>query len=429
MSVLYDKGPVVIGGGAAGLAACLTLEEAGYSPLLIEASDRLGGRLRTERLPDGTPVDRGFQVLQSAYPELQRWVDFEALDCTAFVPGAQVYLRGKWRTLADPRRALDWLPATLLSGIGNWSDRIKVLRLVLALQRCPTEDIQNGHFGGKVRSQSTPQPGPWALKSTANFLKEWGFSREFVADFLRPFFSGIFLEGSLETPAAQFQYTFRMLADGHVVRPKGGMEALVAQLASKLTRTEVKLGCRVEELTARGLRVNGALKPLQQGAVVAAPGVHQDYPTGQWNACINAVLQTRARRFGKPVIGLISEARKVTNFHFMEDLEGPQGSGRVNVTALLQPEETAEEAMVHIRNELLCAGVECGEVEWSALVRQALPCGRPVGDEPGGLVLDEGVFGAGDALLAPSLDGAMRSGRRAALAVVDWLNRTKQPHS
>ena len=428
----FDNRPVVIGGGAAGLAACLTLEEAGYSPLLIEASDRLGGRLRTESLPDGTPVDRGFQVLQAGYPELSRWVDFETLECTAFVPGARVFLRGKWRVLADPRRALNWLPATLMSGIGNWSDRFKVLRLVFKLQACPTEDIQNGHFAAQMDRKHTGKPlglGPWAHKSTRSFLADWGFSDAFVADFLKPFFSGIFLEGALDTPAAQFQYTFRMLADGQVVRPKGGMAALVHHLASQLKRTEVKLGCRVEALEEGGVMVEGNRLSLSKGAIVATAGVHESYPLGQWNACVNVVCQTKARRFGKPVIGLIPAAQKVTNFHFMEDLEGSQGLGRINVTALLHPQETFEEAMVVIRKELLDAGIACGDVEWSAMIQQALPRIQSVGSAQMGSELEDGIFGAGDALLAPSLDGAMRSGRLAAEALTSWLNNRENQHS
>ena len=94
--------PVVVGGGAAGLIACLTLEKAGHSPLLLEADDQLGGRLRTETLSDGTRVDVGFQILLTAYPELQKWADIEALDPVRFVPGAKVHYRGRWKTVADP---------------------------------------------------------------------------------------------------------------------------------------------------------------------------------------------------------------------------------------------------------------------------------------------------------------------------------------
>ena len=103
-----NKRPIVVGGGAAGLIACLALEEAGHSPLLLEAGSDLGGRLKTEHMSDGTPVDVGIQVLFTAYPELQRWVDFDQLDAVRFVPGAKVFQRGRWRTLADPRRRQQW---------------------------------------------------------------------------------------------------------------------------------------------------------------------------------------------------------------------------------------------------------------------------------------------------------------------------------
>jgi len=423
----FDKRPVVIGGGAAGLAACLTLEQAGISPLLIESSDRLGGRLRTDRLPDGTPVDRGFQVLQTGYPELRRWVDFDALECAEFVPGALVFVRGKWRALADPRRALGWLPATLGSGIGSWSDRFKVLRLVFRLQRAAPAELQNGHFGRPKRIDSALAPkelGRWAHSSTASFFKEWGFSDAFVKEFLGPFFSGIFLEGLLETPAAQFHYTFLMLSSGKVVRPKAGMEALVEQLAAQLTSTEVMLGCRVQAGTDTQFEVDGQPLSIAKGAILAVPGLHPAHPEVKWNACLNAVFQTSTSRFGKPVIGLIPGAEKVTNLHFMEDLEGAQGKGRVNVTALYPNEgETLESAIRAIRTELHGAGVECGELEWSAVVHHALPRICPVGNSTAGLALEEGLFGAGDALMAPSLDGAMRSGRMAAEALIEWIHR------
>ena len=102
--------PIVVGGGAAGLAACLTLESLGFAPLLLEASDRLGGRLRTDRMEDGTPVDRGFQILLTAYPELERWADIPALDPVAFVPGARIRSGTRWKTVADPRRSSSVCP-------------------------------------------------------------------------------------------------------------------------------------------------------------------------------------------------------------------------------------------------------------------------------------------------------------------------------
>ena len=223
MTAPIDR-PVIIGGGAAGLAACLTLEAAGMS-LLLESSDRLGGRLRTEVMPDGMPVDVGFQVLLTAYPELQRWVDVDALDPVRFVPGAKIREGGRWRTLADPRRRPSLLLPTLTSGIGAWSDRWRILRMVSRVLRGPAERVQAQVIAG----------------TTMDHLKSEGFSGSFIRDFLQPFFSGIFLDRRLSPPPAQFRYTLRMFAQGDVVRPKGGIEALVHQLQGRLEKTEVRL--------------------------------------------------------------------------------------------------------------------------------------------------------------------------------------------
>ena len=412
------KGPVVVGGGAAGLAACLTLEAAGQRPTLLEAADVLGGRLATERLPDGTPVDRGFQVLQSAYPELKRWADFDALDCIAFVPGARVHLNGRWRTLADPRRAPGLLFATVFSGIGSWADRIKVLRLVYALRRTGADDVQEGRFGA-----GRDQANPWSHRSTADFLKTWGFSRAFIRDFLAPFFAGIFLEGALETPAAQFQYTFKMLSEGPVLKPRQGMSSLVAHLQDQLKQTDIHVGCRINAVTGKALQIDGAERPLDAGAIVTVPGLHPEFVVEEWNACLNVVLQTTAAPFGHPLIGLIPGAKCVTNFQFMADVEGEVGDKRINVTALLPSAAQQEETVTRVRQELAAAGIECGDVLWSARIDQALPRMRRVG--PAAMPTNSGaVYFAGDGALAPSLDGALRAGRLAAEA---WL-KGHAPH-
>ena len=179
MTAPIDR-PVIIGGGAAGLAACLTLEAAGMSPLLLESSGRLGGRLRTEVMPDGTPVDVGFQVLLTAYPELQRWVDVDALDPVRFVPGAKIRKGGRWRTGRSAPQALivvahvdqrDW---GLVRSVAHPRDGLQRLR-------GPAERVQAQDIAG----------------TTMDHLKSEGFSGGFIRDFLQPFFSGIFLDRRL----------------------------------------------------------------------------------------------------------------------------------------------------------------------------------------------------------------------------------------
>src|ERR1700691_5350851 len=92
---------VIIGAGLAGLSCALSLEAAGLSVILLEASDAAGGRVRTD-LVDGFRLDRGFQVMLTAYPEAMRLLDYRALQLKPFQPGALVWHGGKFHRVADP---------------------------------------------------------------------------------------------------------------------------------------------------------------------------------------------------------------------------------------------------------------------------------------------------------------------------------------
>jgi len=62
---------LIVGAGMAGLSCATQLHRAGRPFILIEASERVGGRVRTDRTADGFLLDHGFQVLLSAYPEVR----------------------------------------------------------------------------------------------------------------------------------------------------------------------------------------------------------------------------------------------------------------------------------------------------------------------------------------------------------------------
>jgi len=101
---------VVVGAGLAGLSAARLLGELGHEVVILEASDGIGGRVRTD-VVDGFLLDRGFQVLLTAYPELKSQFDTDQLDLRTFDPGALVWMNGRGHTVSDPFRK----PATLLS--------------------------------------------------------------------------------------------------------------------------------------------------------------------------------------------------------------------------------------------------------------------------------------------------------------------------
>ena len=117
----------IIGAGISGLIAAKVLEDNGYHPIIIEATDRVGGRVKTD-LVNGYQLDHGFQVLLTAYPAAKKYLDFDALQLQHFVSGAAIFDNGNQKILGDPLRDMSLLFPTLFSGIGSISDKLKVLK-------------------------------------------------------------------------------------------------------------------------------------------------------------------------------------------------------------------------------------------------------------------------------------------------------------
>ena len=80
----------IIGGGVSGLIAAKVLEDNGFYPTIIEASERVGGRVKTD-IVDGYQLDHGFQVLLTSYPAANKYLDFEMLDLQFLLPGATIF--------------------------------------------------------------------------------------------------------------------------------------------------------------------------------------------------------------------------------------------------------------------------------------------------------------------------------------------------
>ena len=108
----------IVGAGISGLIAAKTLEENGYSPVIIEASDSVGGRVKTDII-DGYQLDHGFQVLLEAYPYAQKHLDYTRLDLQEFLPGALIFKQGNSQTIGDPFRALSLTIPTLTANVGS----------------------------------------------------------------------------------------------------------------------------------------------------------------------------------------------------------------------------------------------------------------------------------------------------------------------
>ncbi len=225
---------IVIGAGLAGLTAARTLQRAGARVRVLEAAPDIGGRVQTRNI-EGFTLDRGFQVLFTAYPAVKRNLDLARLDLVTFPPAAVIHRGATTVRLGDPLRHPGSLFGTVASDVLTLKDRLLVARLAVYIKSLPLAELLSG-----------------ADETTLEFLKAFGFSNRSITNFFAPFFGGIFLNRSLTTSARLFRYYFRMLLDGRTTVPRGGIGEVAKQLAEGL---DISISTRVERLEARADRV------------------------------------------------------------------------------------------------------------------------------------------------------------------------------
>ena len=242
---------VVVGAGLAGLTAARTLRRAGKAVLVLERGGEIGGRVRSRQV-EGFTLDRGFQVLLTAYPAVGRNLNIDRLDLIP-LPSAAVVCRGTNReTLGNPLRDPGGVGTTLGGRALGWGDKLRVAGLAARLR--------------SNRSWTLLQ-GP--DESTLSFLGRLGFSRGAISTVFAPFFGGVFLKRDLSTSARLFRYLFRMLMDGAVAVPRLGMGQIAKQLAEGL---DIVTDSRVErcEAGAGSVAVHTRTGIIEAASVIVA---------------------------------------------------------------------------------------------------------------------------------------------------------------
>ncbi|MFP4530162.1 MAG: NAD(P)/FAD-dependent oxidoreductase [Halodesulfurarchaeum sp.] len=221
---MTDTRVVVVGAGLAGLETARQLAADGFDVRVFEAASTVGGRVRTKQV-DGFTIDRGFQVLFTAYPEVARSLSMDALELQRFPPGAVVCRSNHRSVVADPLRDPFRAIETAFSRDLTLGDKVRVLRLRRALS-------------GRSRDEIFSGPD----ETIESSLRGWGFSTQFIESFAQPFYGGITLDRSLQTSSRVFQFTFRMLSEGAAAVPAKGMQAIPEQLAERAREN----GARIE---------------------------------------------------------------------------------------------------------------------------------------------------------------------------------------
>ncbi len=407
----------IVGGGLAGLRCARGLHEAGVRAVVLETEDCVGGRVKTDTF-DGFLLDRGFQVLLTAYPEASRTLDFSQLDLHSFLPGALVRVGGRFHTIADPWRRPSRALHTLRANVGSLSDKLRI-----------------GTLSWRVRRGSLEELFARPEQSTVDYLRQHGFSKRIIDRFFRPFLGGVFLEPDLRTSSRMFEFVFRMFAEGRAALPAAGMGAIPDQIAATMSADQIKLQAEVVGLESGGLRLRSGELLRAQAIVLATEGTGHgswvsELPEVQSRSVTCVYFAAEESPLDEPILVLNGErGGLVNNLCVPSDISSryaPSGTSLISATILGNPELDGSALTNAVRGELI--GWFGEQVErWRHLktyrIAHALPeTGSKGLVEPSRPVrLKEGLYVCGDHRGTPSIEGALVSGLRAAEAVLQDL--------
>ena len=418
---------VIVGAGLAGLACARRLMQCGVPFTLLEASDGVGGRVRTD-VVEGFRLDRGFQLFLPAYPEAARVLDYAALELRPFVPGALVRVNGRFHRVADPRvEPLTGLRSAF-NPVGTFRDKLRLANLKLALDRVGVEALGD-----------TPDT------STLDELRgNRGFTDAFIQRLAAPFFGGVFLDKELATSARFFRFVFKMFAAGAGAVPRLGMGRIPEQLASTLPPGSMRLNAAVtslqpgrvtladgETLTPRAVVVatDATAAARLTGGAVADPG---------WKGNVTVYFAADRSPIGEGILAVNGDGvGPVNTVAVMSDVSpdyAPPGASLVSASVVgdgtLSPGDitsSSGDIESSVRRQL--AGWYGDAVGgWRHLRTYRVPLALP--DQSAGKLspwqrpvrLERGLYVCGDHRDNASIDGALTSGFRAAQAALADLS-------
>ena len=400
----------IIGGGVSGLIAARVLEKKGFNPIILEASERVGGRIKTDIIK-GYQLDHGFQVLLTAYPAVKKYLDYDALELQFFLPGASIFKAHTQSIIGDPLRDISLLISTLFSGIGSISDKFKILKL-----------------NQKIKKKSLTAIFSEKEQTTISYLREFGFSKEILNDFFIPFFSGIFLENQLETSSRMFEFVYKMFGEGHAAIPKSGMEAIPKQLLNNLKNTTFHYNTEVANVKERQITLKNGNTLESDFTILTIPAnslvSNLKKQSIEWRSCLTLYFETTTRVINKPLIGLIAKPGSlVNNIVYNSSLSSVTKPAHelLCVTVIDDQNLSDHKLVTAVEDELkvLCDITIIRFIKQYRITK-ALPKLENLKYEmkPSEMQLSNSLFVAGDTQLNASFNAAMISGEQAALAVI-----------
>ncbi len=400
----------IIGAGVAGLTCAKYLKDRGVEAVVLESSDAVGGRVRTD-VVNGFKLDRGFQVLLTSYPEAEKLLDYDSLRLRKIPSGARIRCGNDFFTMPNPLKNLLSAPRALFSPVGSFADKFKVLQLNLA-------------------TQDSVEPDQRSDDTTISFLRNFGFSETMLDRFFIPFFRGVFLERDLQTNSALFEFLYSQFSSGDVVIPEDGMQAIPEQIKSHLSPDQIRLNTTVQKIDGKKILLQSSeiiesdTIVLATDALTAARLLGQE-PKTDFNGttCFYFESDSPLNLEGEPFLIINSNKDELID-HVLPVSDiipsfAPKGKTLISVNVVGNKDGTEQ----GIRSEL--ASWFGQDKTWNHLKTYRIPNALPqfFADSPAeyDLKISDDLYRCGDYTAYPSLNAAMRSGRLVAELITSEL--------
>lgn len=381
---------VVIGAGLAGMNAAIQLQKAGREVVLLEAAERAGGRVQSDSI-DGFTCDRGFQLINAKYPELVTLKVLDELDFRFADRAINVAIDEELHRLGDPRR---YPFAAFDLTTGSVFEKLAVTRAIL----------------GK----------PKADQSIAEYLVSAGLGKTFNRA-LSPFLRGVYLTDLSNVSADTGLEIIKTFISGKPGLPSGGVGALSKAMANEIN--DLRLGVTVNSIKP-GLVVTSEGQISANEIIVATDSTTSAQLLDQTSVTKLAGCTTWYHSAPKAPVshgqlivdgqnrGAVINTLVISNF-----IPEYAPTGKNLVSSTTDVGVTESEVRRH-----LATLYNCDNRDWELIAKYEIPAALPIGSkritQPIESRIRDGIYLAGDGQVGPSQNGALKSGRLAAMAVL-----------